>query len=119
RGDPMSHLLSDVRYALRGMWKHKATSALLVLTLAVGLAANAVIFNVLDALVLRPYTFPNVSRLVRIWETAPTFDGIDRSNVAPGNFLDWQAHGREAVRTWGGLVWWAAHLRGHPLARRV
>jgi putative ABC transport system permease protein len=115
----MSHLLSDVRYALRGMWKHKATSALLVLTLAVGLAANAVIFNVLDALVLRPYTFPNVSRLVRIWETAPTFDGIDRSNVAPGNFLDWQAQGRDAVRAWVALEWWDANLRGEPLSERV
>src|SRR4030095_11772668 len=119
RGDPMSHLLSDVRYALRGMWKHKATSALLVLTLAVGLAANAVIFNVLDALVLRPYTFPNVSRLVRIWETAPTFDGIDRSNIAPGNFVDWKVQGRDAVRAWVALEWWDANLRAEPLSERV
>src|SRR5262245_60417445 len=112
----MPQLLSDARFALRGMWKHKSTSALLVLTLAVGLAANAVIFNVLDVLVLRPFSFPNVPRLVRVWETAPNFDGIDRSNVAPGNFLDWRAQGGEAVRTWVALEWWDANLRGEPLA---
>ncbi len=115
----MSHLPSDVRFALRGLWKHKGASALVVLTLAVGLAANAVIFNVLDVLVLRPFDLPPIDRLVRVWETAPTFDGIDRSNVAPGNFLDWQAQGREAVRTWVGLEWWDANLRGNPLAERV
>jgi len=115
----MSHLLSDVRYALRGMWKHKAMSALLVATLAVGLAANAVIFNVLDVLVLRPFDFPSTNRLVRVWETAPTFDGIDRSNVAPGNFLDWQAQGKDAVRTWVALEWWDANLRGEPVSERV
>jgi putative ABC transport system permease protein len=115
----MSHLLSDARYALRGMWKYKSTSALLVLTLAVGLAANAVIFNVLDVLVLRPFDFPNVPRVVRVWETAPNFDGINRKNVAPANLLDWQAQGEEAVRTWVGLEWWDANLRGEPLAERV
>jgi putative ABC transport system permease protein len=115
----MSHVLSDARYALREMWKHKSTSALVVLTLAVGLAANAVIFNVLDVLVLRPFDLPNVSRLVRVWERAPSFDGIDRSNVAPANFLDMRAQGGEAVRTWVALEWWDANLRGEPLAERV
>ncbi len=115
----MSHLLSDARFAVRGMWKHRSTSTLIVLTLAVGLAANALIFNVLDVLVLRPFDFPNVSRLVRVWETAPNFDGIDRSNVAPANLIDWQVQGGEAVRTWVGLEWWDANLRGEPLAERV
>ncbi len=115
----MSTVLLDVRFALRGMWKHKGVSTLLVLTLAVGLAANAIIFNVLDVLVLRPYDFPNLARLVRVWETAPTFDGIDRSNVAPANFLDWQAQGGDAIRTLIALEWWDANLRGEPLAERV
>ena len=49
-----------------------------------GLAANGVIFNVLDAMVLRPFDFPNTPRLVRVWETGPGTDGIDRENVAAG-----------------------------------
>lgn len=57
---------------------------MLVATLALGLAANAVIFNVLDAVVLRAYAFPNQDRLVRLHETSRDFDGIDPSNVAPG-----------------------------------
>ncbi len=115
----MSHFLVDARLALRGMWKHKSMSALLVLTLAVGLAANAIIFNVLDVLVLRPFDFPNVPRLVRIWETAPDLDAIDRDDVAPANFLDWRDQGGDALTALVALEWWNANLRGKPLAERV
>ena len=67
----MPSLLYDVRFALRSMAKRPGISLLMVATLAVGLAANGLIFNILDAMVLRPFDFPNTSRLVRIWETAP------------------------------------------------
>jgi putative ABC transport system permease protein len=93
----MSQVLGDVRFALRAMAKNAGVSLLMVTTLAVGLAANGVIFNVLDAMVLRPFDFPNTPRLVRLWETFPGADGIDRENVSPANLLDWQAQGRGAV----------------------
>ena len=72
----MSQLLNDVRFALRSMAKSPGSSLLLVLTLAVGLAANGIIFNILDAMVLRGFNFPNSERLVRVWETAPDLDGM-------------------------------------------
>jgi len=115
----MSQLLADVRFALRGMRKNKSTSVLLVLTLAVGLAANAVVFNLLDVLVLRPFDFANVPRLVRVWETGPTFDNLDRDTVAPGNFIDWRAQGKDGFRDLVAMQWWDANLRGEPLAERV
>lgn len=45
----MSDLVADVRYAVRDLWKRKGWSALLLATLALGLAAKAVIFNFMDA----------------------------------------------------------------------
>jgi len=89
----MSRLILDARLAVRGLVKRPGSGLVLVLTLAVGLAANAVIFNVFDAVVLRAFDFPNLPRLVRLWETHPHFDGIERGNVAPANLLDWREQG--------------------------
>ncbi len=115
----MSKLIEDVRFALRGLIKRPTTSLLLVSTLALGLAANGAIFNVLDAVVLRAFDFPNQSRLVRVHETSRDFDGIDLSNVAPANLIDWQAQSGATLRDLVGLEWWDASLRGRESAERV
>jgi putative ABC transport system permease protein len=107
----MSQLLTDARFALRSMGKNPGLSLLMVATLAVGLAANGVIFNILDAMVLRPFDFPHTERLVRIWETAPEADGIDRENVSAANLLDWQAQGRGALAEMIAIDEWEANLR--------
>jgi len=107
----MSQLVRDVRFALRSMAKIPGISLLMIGTLAVGLAANGVIFNVLDAMVLRPFAFPNTSRLVRLWETGPGTDDIDRENVSPANLLDWQAQAKGALAEMIGIDEWEPSLR--------
>ncbi len=115
----MSLFLQDARFALRGLLRRPLVSLLLVTTLALGLAANAVIFNVLDVLVLRPFDFAELPHLVRVWETSPSDDGIDRSTVAPANFVDWQAQAKAHFRELVALQDWDANLRGSDLAERV
>lgn len=112
-------MLEDARFALRTLVKRPATSLLLVTTLALGLAANAVIFDVLDAIVLRAFAFPNQDRLVRLHETSRDFDGIDLSNVAPGNLIDWQAQSGGVLDRVVGMEWWDASLRGRETSERV
>jgi putative ABC transport system permease protein len=112
-------MLEDARFALRTLVKRKGVSLLLVSTLALGLAANAVIFNVLDAVVLRAFSFPNQERLVRVHETGRDFNGIDLSNVAPANLLDWQAQTTGVFGDLVGLLWWDASLRGRESAERI
>jgi putative ABC transport system permease protein len=107
----MSQLVRDARFALRSMAKSPGVSLLMIGTLAVGLAANGVIFNVLDAMVLRPFAFPNTSRLVRLWETGPGTDDIDRENVSPANLLDWQAQAKGAVADMIAIDEWETSLR--------
>jgi putative ABC transport system permease protein len=115
----MAQVWSDMRFAVRGMAKRPAMSLLVVSTLAVGLAANAAIFSTLDALLLRPLAFPNLPRLVRLWETAPGANTFDRSNVAPGNLLDWRAQSGGILDQVVGLEWWDANLRGLDVPERV
>lgn len=81
----------DARYAVRALLARPALSAVIVLTLALALAANATIFNLADALYLRPFRFQDVDRLVVI-ATAPKNDPLaDRSSVAPADYREWAA----------------------------
>jgi putative ABC transport system permease protein len=115
----MSNFLSDVHFALRSMAKRPGTSALLVATLAVGLAANGVIFNFLDAMVLRPFPFPNAPQLVRVWETGRGNDAVIRNNLAPANVRDIEAQAGDALPAVAAIRWWDATLAGPVVAERV
>jgi putative ABC transport system permease protein len=85
----------------------------------VGLAANGVIFNLLDSMVLRPFEFPNTSRLVRLWETSPGADEIDRENVSPANLLDWQAQAKGALAEMIAIGAWETNLRTDGASEHV
>jgi putative ABC transport system permease protein len=115
----MSQLVRDLRFALRSMVKSPGVSLLMIGTLAVGLAANGVIFNMLDSMVLRPFDYPNTSRLVRLWETGPGIDDIDRENVSPANLLDWQAQAKGAVVEMIAIDPWETNLRTDGASEHV
>ena len=61
-------MAQDVRYALRLLVRAPAASALIILTLALGIGANTAIFSVLNAVLLPPLPYPDPERLVMIGE---------------------------------------------------
>ena len=67
-------VLQDVLYAFRGMRRDPAYTAIIVLTLGVGIGANTAIFSVLNAVLLRPLAYEEPEQLVVIWDR---FDRID------------------------------------------
>jgi len=115
----MGEMLADLRFAGRSLARRPWMTALTAVTLAMGLAANAAIFSVVNALVLRPLKFAGVDRLVRAWETAPHADAYDLGNVAPANFLDWKQGAAGSLDALVALDWWDANVRGRELPERV
>jgi predicted permease len=63
----MSSLISDLRYAMRTLWKVRGFSVVAVLTLALGIGANTAIFSVLNGIVLKPLPYEEPDRVVRVW----------------------------------------------------
>lgn len=63
----MQTLISDLRYAVRVLFKSKALTAVALLTLALGIGVNSAIFSVVNAIVLRPLPYSQSQDLMVIW----------------------------------------------------
>src|SRR6185436_2938134 len=84
----MDSIIKDIRYGVRGLWKHPAFTAIVVITLALGIGASTAIFSVVNSVVLRPLPYRTADRIVAIQELDP--DG-KRGQSTSANFLDWRA----------------------------
>ena len=86
---PVEQLARDLRYALSGLVRAPGFAFVAVLTMAVGVGANAAIFSVVYATLLRALPFPRADDLVLVGQSnRQTRQGS--GNAAPANFLDWR-----------------------------
>ena len=95
----MKTLLEDIRHAFRALNKHRGVSLLMLLTLAVGIGANTAIFNMINALMIRPLPYYSApERLVALHETRRS-TGSQWDPISPLNLRDWKQQSRvfEAV----------------------
>ena len=106
-GGFMETLLQDLRYGLRIMLKRPGFILVAIGMLAVGIAANTTIFSITDALIFRPFDFPNQDRLVMIWSQSKSA-GYHHKYTLSALFTDWQEQSHsfeQLVRYGGGLTY--------------
>lgn len=81
--------MSDFRLAFRSLLRAPVFASVAVITLALGIGANAAVFSVVDGILLKPLPYPDPDRLMMVWEHNIPRDR--RTNVvSPGNFIHWR-----------------------------
>ncbi len=78
--------IQDVRYAMKQLKRSALSTAVALLTLALGIGLTTAIFSVVYTVVLKPLPFPDANRIVALWSTR---DGVD-GEVTPRNFDAWR-----------------------------
>lgn len=88
----------DARYALRMLRKNPGFTAIVVITLALGIGVNTAIFSLVDGILLRPLPYEQPDRLVRIIHSQPQL-GLDTWGLSQASFtaLRDNTHSLEAV----------------------
>lgn len=95
-------LIHDIRYALRLLRLRVGYTAVVVVTLSVGIGASTAMFSAIHGVLLRPLPFGDPSRLVMIWEN-DRLNHKPRYPVAPANFEDWR-RGNQTLDSTAGWI---------------
>ena len=83
----MSALLQDIRYAVRTLRRSAGLTAVIIISLAIGIGANSAIFSVVNALLIKPLPYPDPDRLVVLWLRSPGIN-IPQDWPSPGQYVD-------------------------------
>src|SRR5215470_4119409 len=102
---PMSSLWLDVRYAIRMMAKTPGLTAVLAITLALGIGASTTIFSVVNSVLLRPMPYDKPEELVRVYDEVRDNGRVELFGLSGPDYVDLT----RACRSCASLGLWASH----------
>ncbi len=110
-------LRGNLRYTLRTLRMNPGFTLAAVFSLALGIGVNTSAFTSVNAIVLHPFPYPNLDRVMAVWATDVKL-AAPRTRLAPGNFLDWKKNSGtfEYLSAYRG---WNATLTGVDEPRRL
>ncbi len=86
----METLFKDLQYGIRNLLKRPGFFAIAVITLGLGIGANSAIFNTVNAVLLRPLSFPDSESIVLFEGLNPSYGTTD-GNMSVPDLVDWQS----------------------------
>lgn len=113
----IAEMTQDISYAVRSLRRNPGFTLAAILALALGIGANTTIFSVVDALLLRPFSFDDIDRLVVIWESRPIVEP-ERNAVAFANYLDIRDQ-NETFSSVAAQMDWVANLTEGDRSERL
>lgn len=114
--NPRRHRCQDLRHAFRVLFKQPSLIILAILAIAIGIGANAAIFNVVEGVLLRPLPYKNSDRLVFIRSDFRGEAGLP--GVASAEIEDIRARSK-LIEEIGWMVTPSASLTGNEQMERV
>jgi len=107
--------VQDLRHAVRQFLKAPGVTAVVIITIALGIGANTALFSVVNGVLLNPLPYPQPDQLVALRESKPNFEW---GTIPYPNFRDWQKDNR----TFSSMAVWrnyAFSLTGTGEAEQV
>jgi len=107
----MGQLIQDLRLGARVLARKPGFALTAIVTLALGIGANAAIFSVVYGVLLHPLPYRSPERVVTLWET-DTRRPAARLLVSPANFLWWHDRTGNVLESIGAVSPWAVEYTG-------
>lgn len=103
-------LKQDLLYALRMIVKTPVVTAIAVVSLAIGVAANTTVFSTVHSWLLRPLPYPDADRLVMVWHN-DLLEEADERLVTAADYFDWIEQAT-SLEDWMAWTYTRANLTG-------
>jgi len=100
----------DLRHSVRGLWRERSFTVTVLVIFALCLAANVVIFSIVNGILLRPLPFRDPGRLVTVYDSYPT-GNLDHGGASPLHYLERTAR-IPAFEETAAFVNWTVTLGG-------
>src|SRR5215469_9494905 len=83
RSSAMTFLNDQFKHVFRRLTRAPLFTTITLITLAVGIGANTVVFSVIEGVLLKPLSYPRPDELIGIWSKAPGINIPGKLNIAP------------------------------------